>query len=146
MSAGADDDLVRIMQRVNAVRDFLNTPDGANLLIAYRRAANILKIEEAKDGKAHTGEADLKLLSLPEEKDLQTNLVSVQSETVNEFLRGNFALAMAGLAKLRTTVDIFFDKVTVNDPTPEIRLNRLRLLAQLRDTMHQIADFSKIEG
>ena len=145
LSSGMDDDLVRVMQRVNAVRDFLATADGTNLLVAYRRAANILKIEDAKDGP-HSGDPEIRLLSLPEEKELQANLVYIQIETINEFRHGNFALAMAGLAKLRSTVDAFFDKVTVNAPEPDLRRNRLRLLARFRDTVHQIADFSKIEG
>jgi len=145
LAAGADDDLTRIMQRVNAVTGFLSTSDGGNLLVAYRRAANILKIEDAK-GEPISGQPRINLLSFAEENQLQTNLVYIQNETINEFRQGNFALAMAALAKLRTTVDAFFDKVTVNATEPELRLNRLRLLAQLRDTMHQIADFSKIEG
>lgn len=145
LSSGMDDDLVRVMQRVNAVRDFLATTDGTNLLVAYRRAANILKIEDAKDGP-HSGDPEIRLLSLPEEKELQANLVYIQIETINEFRHGNFALAMAGLAKLRSTVDAFFDKVTVNAPEPDLRRNRLQLLARFRDTVHQIADFSKIEG
>ncbi len=145
LAAGDDDNLVRVMQRVNAVSAFLATEDGANLLIAYRRAANILRIEDAKDGP-HKAEPVLGPLPLPEEEQLRDMLALLAGETVNDFREGNFASAMAAFSKLRTLVDAFFDKVTVNDPVPQIRQNRLRLLARLRDTMHQIADFSKIEG
>jgi glycyl-tRNA synthetase beta chain len=145
LAAGTDDNLVRVMQRVNAVSAFLATEDGANLLIAYRRAANILRIEDAKDGP-HKAEPVLGPLPLPEEEQLRDMLAFLAGETVNDFRDGNFARAMAAFSKLRTLVDAFFDKVTVNDPVPQIRQNRLRLLARLRDTMHQIADFSKIEG
>ncbi|MDR3521446.1 MAG: glycine--tRNA ligase subunit beta [Acidocella sp.] len=145
LAAGDDDNLVRVMQRVNAVSAFLATEDGANLLIAYRRAANILRIEDAKDGP-HKAEPVLGPLPLPEEEQLRDMLALLAGETVNDFREGNFASAMAAFSKLRTLVDAFFDKVTVNDPVPQIRQNRLRLLAQMRDTMHQIADFSKIEG
>jgi glycyl-tRNA synthetase beta chain len=145
LSASAEDDLYRIMQRVNAVRDFLNTANGTNLLVAYRRAANILKIEDAKDGP-HTSDVSTFNPSVEEEKILLDALTEIQGSSVDDFRQGKFSEAMAGLAKLRAPVDAFFEKVTVNDPEPKIRLNRLRLLAALRDTMHQIADFSKIEG
>lgn len=145
LAAGTDDDLVRVMQRVNAVAAFLATDDGANLLIAYRRGANILRIEDAKDGP-HKAEPVLGPLPLAEEEQLRDMLAFLAGETVNDFRDGNFARAMEAFSKLRALVDAFFDKVTVNDPVPQIRQNRLRLLARLRDTMHQIADFSKIEG
>jgi glycyl-tRNA synthetase beta chain len=145
LAAGTDDDLVRIMARVTAVAGFLVTEDGHNLLTAYRRAANILKIEDAKDGP-HSAKPVLGPLPQPEEEQLRDMLAVLANETVHDFRDGDFTKAMKALSNLRLLVDAFFEKVTVNDPVPEIRLNRLQLLAQLRDTMHQIADFSKIEG
>ncbi len=145
LAAGSDDDLVRVMQRVEAVSAFLATEDGNNLLIAYRRGANILKAEDAKDGP-HQGELAPGKMPLPEEERLRDILIELQKTTISDFRAGKFAQAMAAFSQLRSVVDAFFDKVTVNDPVPQIRQNRLRLLAQLRDTMHQIADFSKIEG
>jgi glycyl-tRNA synthetase beta chain len=145
LNAGTDDDLVRIMQRVSAVRDFLATADGTNLLVAYRRAANILRIEDSKDGP-HKPEPVDGPLPLPAETALRDMLATIQTDAVAAFAAGNFADAMLALARLRTLVDDFFAQVTVNAAEPQNRLNRLRLLAQLRDTMHQIADFSKIEG
>jgi glycyl-tRNA synthetase beta chain len=131
------------MQRVNAMTVFLATPDGANLLSAYRRAANILRIEDAKDGPHIAGDA-IQDLGSPEADDLRAALAG--AEVKSDFDAGNYTQAMAGLAQLRAPVDAFFDKVTVNAPEPELRRNRLQLLAKLRDTMHLIADFSKIEG
>lgn len=145
MAAGTDDNLVRVMQRVAAVSKFLATQDGTNLLTAYRRAANILRIEDAKDGP-HRAEAVVGPLPQPEEEQLRDMLAFLANETVRDFREGEFVRAMAAFSKLRTLVDAFFDKVTVNNAVPEIRLNRLQLLARLRNTMHQIADFSKIEG
>ncbi len=143
LSNGADDDLTRLMQRVNAIAAFLTTPDGANLLSAYRRAANILRIEDAKDGP-HIAGAAIQDLGSPEADDLRAALTG--ADVKSDYEAGNYAQAMAGLAQLRAPVDAFFDKVTVNAPEPELRRNRLQLLAKLRDTMHLIADFSKIEG
>jgi glycyl-tRNA synthetase beta chain len=143
LSAGTDDDLVRLMRRVNAITAFLATPDGANLLIAYRRAANILRIEDAKDGP-HIAGAAIQDLGSPEADDLRAALTS--ADVKSDDAAGDYARAMAGLAQLRAPVDAFFDKVTVNAPEPDLRRNRLQLLAKLRDTMHIIADFSKIEG
>jgi glycyl-tRNA synthetase beta chain len=143
LSNGADDDLTRLMQRVNAIAAFLATPDGANLLSAYRRAANILRIEDAKDGP-HIAGAAIQDLGSPEADDLRAALTG--ADVKSDYEAGNYAQAMAGLAQLRAPVDAFFDKVIVNAPEPELRRNRLQLLAKLRDTMHLIADFSKIEG
>ena len=58
----------------------------------------------------------------------------------------DFTAAMAALASLRAPIDAFFDKVTVNDPDKPTRARRLNLLARFRDAVHQVADFSKIEG
>ncbi len=145
LGAGTDDDLTRVMQRVDAVSAFLAGPDGANLIVAYRRAANILRIEDSKDGP-HRG-ADLQRLEGGvEETDFAEALAEVKNQTIEDFLNGRYDAAMTALARLRAPVDAFFDKVTVNSAEPELRLNRLRLLALLRDTMNQIADFSKIEA
>jgi glycyl-tRNA synthetase beta chain len=143
LAAGTDDDLLRIMRRVSAVAEFLATPDGANLLAAYRRAANILRIEDAKDGP-HLAYQAFQHYQSPEADDLRDALDG--NNVVSDYNAGNYAPVMVYLAKLRAPVDAFFDKVTVNVPETALRRNRLQLLAKLRDTMHLIADFSKIEG
>jgi glycyl-tRNA synthetase beta chain len=145
LAAGADDDLVRLMKRVDALGEMLATDDGKNLHAAYKRAANILRIEDAKDGP-HTSEPVLGPLSQKEEEEFRDMLAYVQHETVPAFEAENYALAIAGLAKLRSLVDAFFEKVTVNAELPELRRNRLRLLARFRDTVNKIADFSRVEG
>lgn len=145
LAAGADDDLVRVMKRVEALSAMLGTEDGTNLLAGYKRAANILKIEDAKDGP-HTSDPVLGPLPQTEEEEFRDMLAYVRHETLPAFAAENYASAIAGLAGLRSQVDAFFEKVTVNAPEPELRRNRLRLLARFRDTVHQVADFSKIEG
>ncbi|HWA23009.1 MAG TPA: glycine--tRNA ligase subunit beta [Caulobacterales bacterium] len=145
-SLGSEDDLVRLVARVEALQTFLKTDDGANLLTAYRRAANILKAEEKKDKTTFDGEPDASLLALPEEKALGEALASASKSIAADVAAEKFVEAMGVMAKLRTPVDAFFDKVTVNDKNPKLRENRLRLLARLRATLHQVADFSKIEG
>ncbi len=144
LAAGDDDDLLRIMRRVSAIAEFLATSDGANLLSAYRRAANILRIEDAKDGPHRPLEGFVHLRSA--EADDLRDILDRGMDIAAEYNAGNYAPVMAALAKLRPPVDAFFDHVTVNDPDPELRRNHLQLLAKLRDTMHLIADFSKIEG
>ena len=145
LAGGRNDDLVDIMRRVNAVRGFLLTPDGANLLTAYRRAANILRIENAKDGP-HEGEVSKDQFAQDEEHSLNDALHRVEADSLSKFVSGDYEFAMSGFAGLRGPVDAFFDKVTVNAELSQIRLNRLRLLAKLRDTMHQVAEFAKLEG
>jgi glycyl-tRNA synthetase beta chain len=141
---GTDDDLTRLLARTDAVAALLGTADGANLLIAYRRAANILRIEARKDGP-HDAPPDPSLLREPAEIDLNHSLGAIA--VVSDLLgREEFAGAMAELARLRAPLDVFFDQVTVNAPEPELRRNRLRLLHLVQATMDRVADFSRLEG
>ncbi len=145
-SLGNEDDLVRLVARVEALQTFLKTDDGANLLVAYRRAANILKAEEKKDKTAYDGAPDAKLLALPEEKALADALAKTEKRIADDIAKEKFVEAMSVMAGLRKPVDAFFDKVTVNDKDAALRRNRLLLLSRLRATLHLVADFSKIEG
>jgi glycyl-tRNA synthetase beta chain len=141
-----EDDLVRLVARVEALQVFLKTDDGVNLLAGYKRAANILKDEEKKDKKTYGGAVDEKKLAEPAEKTLYAAMAKARSEIAPALAKEDFAGAMRHMASLRVPVDGFFDAVKVNAPDPSIRENRLHLLATLRATVHQIGDFSKIEG
>ena len=143
-AAGADDDLIRLLARTDAVTALLGSEDGANLLTAYRRAANILRIEERKDGP-HDAAPDQNLLREPAEVDLDHALHTLPM-ILHRLDQEDFSGAMSGLAGLRAPLDSFFDRVTVNAPEPDLRRNRLRLLNQVRATMDRVADFSRIEG
>jgi len=145
-SLGGEDDLVRLLKRVEALGAFLDSDDGANLLIAYRRAANIVRIEEKKDGTVFAGTADQALLRQDEEKALSAALAEVGPALEKALAAEDFAAAMAALARLRRPVDAFFDKVTVNADEPALRINRLKLLALIGSAMGRVADFSKVEG
>ncbi|NIJ41712.1 glycyl-tRNA synthetase beta chain [Parvibaculum indicum] len=140
------DDLVLIVKRVEALSDFLGTDDGANLLAGYKRAVNILRIEEKKDEASYGGEPDAGLFELDEERALFDRIEEARSEASHAIGREDFAAAMSALAKLRAPVDAFFDKVTVNADKAEVRANRLRLLSLIRAALHEVADFSKVEG
>jgi glycyl-tRNA synthetase beta chain len=135
-----------IVRRVEALGAFLDTEDGASLLTAYRRASNILRIEEKKDDRSHTGYADAKAFTQDEERTLFARIDEVASDVEGALRREDFAAAMAALAKLRGPVDTFFDEVTVNADDLALRDNRLRLLSQIRAAMDRVADFSKIAG
>ena len=141
-----DADFVRLVARTEATQAFIGSDDGANLLVAYRRTANILRAEEKKDQVIFKGDPDPELFVLPEEKALFVELVTAEELTKAELARERFAGAMGVMARLRTHVDLFFDKVTVNVPEAPLRRNRLELLARLRSTLHLVADFSRIEG
>jgi glycyl-tRNA synthetase beta chain len=144
LSQNQDDDLVALLARTDAVTSLLQTPDGANLLTAYRRAANILRIEERKDGPFNDV-PESALYRDAAEVDLDQALVAcdVVAGLLNEEAYGP---AMGIMASLRAPLDSFFEKVTVNAPDPDLRRNRLRLLNRVRSIMDQIADFSRIEG
>jgi len=141
-----DDDLNRLLARADALRDFLATPEGADLVAAYRRAANILRIEEKRDGRAHAPAVRPDLLRAPEERALAGALEAARPAVRDALAREDFAGAMAALAPLRAPVDAFFEGVTVNDPDRELRENRLGLLALLRAAMDEPADVARIEG
>jgi glycyl-tRNA synthetase beta chain len=141
---GDEDDLVRLVRRVEALQDFLKTDDGANLLTGYKRAANILRIEEKKDGKDYRGVPDG--LVEQDENELQAALVRAKTEAAKGLAAEDFAEAMRALAALRDPVDRFFDKVIVNADDKSLRENRLKLLSQIVETAHHVADFSKVEG
>ncbi|MCC7045199.1 MAG: glycine--tRNA ligase subunit beta [Alphaproteobacteria bacterium] len=143
---GGQDDIVDLLARVDALGKFLGTDDGANLLVAYRRAANILRIEEKKDGKAYDGAPDASLLAQDEEKALTAKLDAAAKEADTAIKAEAYPAAMTALAGLRAPVDTFFDKVTVNADDPKLRANRLLLLNRIRRTMDRVADFSRIEG
>jgi glycyl-tRNA synthetase beta chain len=139
-----DDDLLRVLARTQAVAAFLATEDGGHLLAAYKRAVNILRIEEKRDGP-HGGAPEEAALQLPEEQALYAALQQM-SQVEDDLRQELFAAAMSQLATLRAPLDSFFDKVTVNAPEPELRTNRLRMLAAVRTAMNKVADFSAIEG
>ncbi|MBB35999.1 MAG: glycine--tRNA ligase subunit beta [Hirschia sp.] len=141
-----EDDLVLIVKRVDALSDFLATEDGTNLLAGYKRATNILSIEEKKDKTTYTGEVDAQLLVDDAERSLHASLQKAVKDTDKALKAEDFAKAMAALSQLRTSVDSFFDDVMVNDDDKDTRINRLKLLSQIRDVMGRVADFSKIEG
>jgi len=139
-------DILQITQRVDALSSLLDSEDGRNLLAGYRRAANILSIEEKKDGRRYTAPVDQALLRMVEEITLANAIKSVDVAVAAKVAADDYKGAMAALATLRAPVDAFFEAVLVNDPDLAIRANRLNLLALLRDTMHLVADFSKVAG
>jgi glycyl-tRNA synthetase beta chain len=173
---GGEDDLVRLLARVNALQDFIATDDGRDLLTAYKRAANILKKEKwagpqvlsskAEQGIPQTGEEDPLVLvddpiladavaemasgsagaDLPQEKALIAALDKAEPTAAAAIAKEEFTAAMAALASLRKPIDDFFDHVTVNDADAAKRERRLNLLMRFRDAVDQVADFSKVEG
>ncbi|MGP1395370.1 MAG: glycine--tRNA ligase subunit beta [Inquilinaceae bacterium] len=143
---GGQDDLVLMLARVDALAEFLAGDDGANLLIAYRRAANIVRIEEKKDGRKAHATADPGLLEQAEERALYAALKNAEESMDGLLPAEDFTTAMTALAALRQPVDSFFDAVTVNADKPGLRANRLALLGRIVATMDRVAVFSRIEG
>ena len=143
---GREDDLVRLLARVDALKNFLGTEDGANLLTAYKRAANILRIEEKKDGCVYEQNVDGGRLEQDEESALLTHLIGAEADILTALTEERFADAMSALATVRPLVDAFFDNVPVNCDDAGLRVNRLNLLALVRNAMDPVADFSRIEG
>jgi len=143
-SLGDEDDLVRLLARVRALQAFIASADGGDLLTGYKRAANILRKENwnAVDGAAAAPSYALE----PQEAALIAALDAAGPKARSAVENEDFEDAMAALASLRAPVDAFFDHVTVNDADPLKREARLTLLARIRDAVHGVADFSRIEG
>jgi glycyl-tRNA synthetase beta chain len=139
------DDLVLIVRRVEALGEFLNSEDGKNLLAGYKRATNIIRIEEKKDGREYVGKPDPQFYRQAEEWELAKAIDVVRRDTGAAVAREDFAAAMLAMAKLRPHVDAFFDKVTVNVDDQALRKNRLLLLNEIRAATRAVADFSRIE-
>jgi len=140
------DDLLMIVRRVDALGRFLDTEDGANLLAGTKRAENILRIEEKKDGRKYDKAPDSALLEQPEEKALAQAVDEVEQAAASAVANEDLEAAMSAMALLRAPVDAFFDRVTVNADNPKLRENRLRFLNRIRTTTQTVADFSKISG
>jgi glycyl-tRNA synthetase beta chain len=145
-SLPGQDDLLMIVARVEALGRFLDTEDGANLLVGTKRAINILRIEEKKDAKSYAQAPDPKLFKQAEEKALAKVVDEAERAAAAAAKKEDFEAAMVAIASLRKPVDAFFDHVTVNADEPALRANRLRLLNRIRATTLTVADFSKIEG
>jgi glycyl-tRNA synthetase beta chain len=140
------DDLFLIVRRVDALGKFLDTEDGKNLLAGYKRATNIIRIEEKRDNRQYTGAPEPKLYRQSEEETLAFEIERAKRGTVRAIENEDFEGAMTHLARLRPYVDAFFDKVTVNVEDKALRENRLKLLNEIRAATRAVADFSKIEG
>ena len=144
------DDLLLIVRRVEALGKFLDTEDGKNLLAGYKRATNIIRIEEKKDARQYVGKPDPSLYRQDEEWALAKAIDTAKEEAAAAVAKEDFAAAMRAMAKLRPHVDAFFDKVTVNvadgADKEKLRENRLKLLNEIRDATRTVADFSRIEG
>jgi glycyl-tRNA synthetase beta chain len=140
------DDLLLIVRRVEALGKFLDTEDGKNLLAGYKRATNIIRIEEKKDKREYTGAPKPNLYRQDEERALAQAIAAAKAEAERAVGAEDFAAAMRAMAKLRPYVDAFFDKVTVNVEEAALRENRLKLLNEIRAATRAVADFSKIEG
>jgi glycyl-tRNA synthetase beta chain len=140
------DDLLLIVRRVEALGTFLDTEDGKNLLAGYKRATNIIRIEERRDKAEYTGEPSAELYRQAEEWELARAIDTAAAEATAAVAREDFAAAMSAMAKLRPHVDAYFGEVTVNVDDAPVRANRLKLLNQIRAATRAVADFSKIEG
>jgi glycyl-tRNA synthetase beta chain len=140
------DDFFLIVHRIEALGRFLETDDGTNLLTGYKRATNIIRIEEKKDGREYNGPPNRKLFVTSEEETLAYEINRAKAAAARAVQAEDFEGAMSHMARLRPAVDTFFDKVTVNVEDKALRENRLKLLNEIREATRAVADFSKIEG
>jgi glycyl-tRNA synthetase beta chain len=127
------------VERVNAVREFLQLPEAPALAAANKRVANILKKSDAAAARF-----DARLLDAPAEKTLAAALSEIGARADDAYREGDYARSLRLLAALKPAVDDFFDTVMVNVEQPAVRANRLALLAGLQATMNRVADLSRL--
>ena len=140
------DDLLMVVKRVEALGAFVSSDDGTNLLAGYKRAINILKAEEKKDGAPVSGKPDAGYFYEPAEIELSDAIERARADAASAIEAEDFETAMEALSKLRAPVDKFFEDILVNADDAVLRMNRLQLLAEIRDATHVVADFSKVAG
>ena len=141
-----NDDLRLIAERATALERVLNTEEGANLVQGFKRANNILKQAELKDGVEYSYGADFKYAETDEEKVLFTALDQAAEAIAASLALGDHAGAMAAMAELRHPVDAFFEAVQINVDNEVLRRNRLNLLSRIRSVCGQVADLAQLEG
>ncbi len=142
---GANDSIAILKARVKALEDFMGSSEGLNLLAGYRRAVNIVQIEERKDGIMYSGPIQVEALEMEAEKVLYKALESRHSILEEALQNHEFMRVMNELSALRPAIDHYFETVTVNTEDPKIRVNRLKTLAMMRQTLEKVADFSQVE-
>ncbi|WP_298959494.1 glycine--tRNA ligase subunit beta [uncultured Roseibium sp.] len=140
------DDLLMVVKRVDALGKFISSDDGTNLLAGYKRAVNILRAEEKKDGTPVTGKPHADHLQEQAEIDLAAAIDTARADAAKAVAHEDFEGAMEALSRLRAPVDRFFEDILVNAEDQVLRTNRLQLLAEIRDATHVVADFSKVAG
>lgn len=140
------DDLLLVSQQAGALERVLKTDEGANLVQGFKRANNILKQAEAKDGVEYSYGADPKYAETEEEKALFVALDAADVTIKDALADSGFERAMTAMAQLRQPVDAFFEAVQINVDNEVLRRNRLNLLSRIRSVCGQVADLTQLEG
>jgi glycyl-tRNA synthetase beta chain len=142
-TAGPKDDIVLFLHHAGALADLLLTEDGVNLLAAYKRAANILAIENKRDKTTYGGPVDTGMLVSETENALYSSINDariVQRMVADE----DFGNAVKTLATLRRPLDEFFVENKVNDDNADVRKNRLVLLSNVKDLIDTVGYFDAL--
>ncbi len=140
------DDLTLLVKRAAALQGFLGTEDGENLTQGFKRAHNILKQAEEKDGVEYSFGPDPKLAETDEERGLFAALDAAEAKIAPAMAAEDFGTAMSAMATLRAPIDAFFEAVQVNAESQVLRRNRLNLLHRISATCLSVADLTRIEG
>lgn len=142
----AESDLSVLFDKVNALRAFLEKEEGNNLVAAYKRAANILRVEMKKEENADFGDVQVALFESDAELGLYEAIKTAEHLSVNAIASHDYQGALIALSKVRKTLDEFFEGVTINSSDSSLRKNRLALLKRLCEATTIIGDFSALEG
>jgi glycyl-tRNA synthetase beta chain len=128
--------------RLKALSTFLELPESASLTAANKRIANILR----KANMTPPAEVDVRHLRESAEVRLFDSIRGLRDAVATATAQHEYAGALGRLAQLRPAVDAFFDQVMVMDENPQLRANRLSLLAQLQGLFAGVADLSRLPG
>ena len=129
--------LADLERRIAALQKVRATPDFEPLAASFKRIKNILKQAQVTS----TAPPDETLLAPGPEGALYVAFTRVREQLKTH---PTYEAKLEAIASLRPEVDLFFDKILVNDPDEKVRRNRLALLNSLLTEFSNIADFSEI--
>jgi glycyl-tRNA synthetase beta chain len=132
------DELLDVQGRIDALRKAREWKDFESIVIAFKRAMNILK------GSPPKREINPSLFAEPAEQNLYQSFLKAKEKIGLHLSKRDYPAALMEMTQMKRPIDEFFDGVMVMVEDEAIRNNRLALLDEIGKLFLRIADFSKL--
>lgn len=136
-----DLNIVDSLEKMRSLSEFLESKNGSEALEAYKRAANILQIEEKKQKTTFNSKVSKGILSEGAEKILFEELSDANDNIKNHLKKNDFEKSLKVLSRLSPYINNFYDNVLINIDDEKIRENRLKLSAYLCEVFNKVSSF-----